>query len=91
MGQPPTFNDRFAPRGAAAKDGPVRDRFAAQAGRAGVVDHFGNMKSAIRGDAFAGGGRTVKTAPVDRFGAKPVRAGPPPVEAVDTPPPPPKS
>ncbi|MFT3725734.1 MAG: OmpA family protein [Hyphomonadaceae bacterium] len=91
MGQTPTFNDRFAPRGAAAKGGSGQDRFAAQAGRAGVVDHFGNVKSATRGDAFAGGGRIAKAAPVDRFGAKPVRAdSPPPVEAVVAPPPLPK-
>jgi outer membrane protein OmpA-like peptidoglycan-associated protein len=91
MGQTPTFNDRFAPRGAATKDGPGRDRFAAQAGRAGVVDHFGNVKSAIRGDAFAGGGRAVKAASVDRFGTKPVRAeSPAPFEAVVAAPPPPK-
>lgn len=87
MGQFPTFNDRFAPRGAAAKDGPGRDRFADQAGRAGVVDHFGNVKSATRGDAFAGG-RIAKAAPVDRFSVKPERVEtPPPVEAVAPPPP----
>ncbi len=87
MGQFPTFNDRFAPRGAAAKDGPGRDRFADRAGRVGVVDHFGNVKSATRGDAFAGG-RIAKAAPVDRFGVKPRRIEtPPPVEAVAPPPP----
>jgi outer membrane protein OmpA-like peptidoglycan-associated protein len=89
MGQTPTFNDRFAPRGSTAKAAAGRDRFAVPADRA-PVDHFGAAKTRVRSDAFAASGRIARAAPVDHFGGKAaapsVVVSPPSVEPAKPPP-----